>query len=172
MYPQSGKSAKKPSRTKKPSRSEEIEQKEIEQEEIEQEEIQYFLDRYSEFSKANCSEVLDFIHRLYSQKWDTTNEKRGRALIAVLCISNRINGMCKTRTARLLTVSEETVKLIGQACSQWSSVKEMKSTVLGMHQLLKSVVADALCCDPKDLLSLNGNDLVNRLQKCGKLGNT
>jgi hypothetical protein len=134
-------------------------------------EIKFFLDRCLKFSMADCLEIIVFSQRLYSREWDKSNVKRGRALVAVLCVSNRIKNISEADKATPLAASEvlsRTEELIRVACSQWSATKEMKNTVLEMHPLLKGVVADALCCSVDDLASFDDEAMFNAFCKCGK----
>jgi hypothetical protein len=133
-------------------------------------EIKYFLDRCSEFTMANCSETLDFCDRLYSRQWDRSNVKRGRALTTVLCISNRIKEICEADKGKPLAakVTSQMEELIHVVCTQWTTTKEMKHTILEMHPLLKGVVADALCCSLDNLASFDDEAWHTALYNCGK----
>jgi hypothetical protein len=120
---------------------------------------------------ANCLETLDFSQRLYSQQWDASNVKRGRALIAVLCISKRIKDICETDEPSPLVASEalsRTEELVRVACCQWSSTEEMRNTVCEMHPLLKRVVANTLCCGLDNQTMSDNEVLFNALHTHGK----
>jgi hypothetical protein len=98
--------------------------------------------------------------------------KRGRALIAVLCISKRIKDICEADKPSPLVASEalsRTEELIRVACCQWSSTEEMRSTVCDMHPLLKGVVADTLCCGLDVETMFDDQVLFNALHTHGKL---